>query len=269
MKHYKTVLSIAGSDSIGGAGIQADIKTCCSIGVYAMTVVTAVTAQNSTGVKGIQVTSPDILRLQLDTVLSDVMPDAVKIGMLPNATCAEIVADAIDKYRQTNIVIDPVMLSSSGYTLSGEDVKSILLNRLIGKAAVLTPNTTEASVLTQLPINNINDAISAGEHLASHYRSTAILIKGGDCAENGSVTDILVAGSKTCQYTHPHISTRNTHGTGCSLSSAIAAYITLGQTVSEAIESAIKWEQKAIKAGAEFEFGSPHGHGPLNHMLIN
>lgn len=264
---YKIVLSIAGSDSIGGAGIQADIKTCCSIGVYAMTAITAVTAQNSTGVKGYEATSPELMRLQLNTILSDVTPDVVKIGMLPDTTTAEIVADTLIKYNLKKIVTDPVMVATSGHSLSGAGVKQVLLDRIIPLSTIVTPNLPEATELTSLDIRNLNDIIEAGNFLSVKYPDTAFLIKGGHCPENDIITDVLFTENKVKISTHPYIKTNNTHGTGCSLSSAIASYMALGHELAEAVNFALEWESEAIKAGSSIKFGSPDGHGPINHLF--
>lgn len=264
---YKIVLSIAGSDSIGGAGIQADIKTCCSIGVYAMTAITAVTAQNSTGVKGYEATSPELMRLQLNTILSDVTPDVVKIGMLPDTTTAEIVADTLIKYNLKKIVTDPVMVATSGHSLSGAGVKQVLLNRIIPLSTIVTPNIPETIELTSLSLNNFDDIVEAGRILSEKFPYTSFLIKGGHCPENDSITDVLFTEKKVKISTHPYIKTNNTHGTGCSLSSAIASYMALGHELAEAVNFALEWESEAIEAGASMKFGSPDGHGPINHLF--
>lgn len=169
LTHYKTILTIAGSDCIGGAGIQADIKTATSLGVYAMSAITAVTAQNSAGVKGYDAVSPDLLKLQLETIAADMTPDAVKTGMIPDFTSAEIIADFIEKHEIHNLVVDPVITATSGHTLSDSSVLSVMRSRLIPAADLITPNIPEAEIISGLKIESVEDARDAAEAIIENF----------------------------------------------------------------------------------------------------
>ena len=252
---YVTMLSIAGSDPIGGAGIQADIKTCCSAGVYAMTVITAVTAQNTCGVKGFKAIDPHLLESQLRAVLDDVSPDAVKIGMVPDADSVRIISGIIKEYGLTNVVVDPVMVATSGDALTESDTSKALKEDLFPLATLVTPNLPEVDALVPGP-GNADRLLSMAE---------AVLIKGGH-GEDDTLTDTLYRrGFAPLTFSHRKIDTPNTHGTGCSLSSMIACRLALGDTLEKAVEEAIDWLHKAILKGAEFRFG--HGHGPVCHNI--
>jgi hydroxymethylpyrimidine/phosphomethylpyrimidine kinase len=265
MKTYPTILSVAGSDSVGGAGIQADIKTCCALGVYAMTVITAITAQSTRGVTGVEPCSPEMLRKQLWTVLDDVRPDAVKIGMVPDGESALVVAEAIEHFRLKNVVIDTIMVSTSGYTLGGRDYVSTLRERLIPLSTLLTPNLPEAEKLTGI----VADDVDGMRHLAAEMcRSygTAVLLKGGHLADTDVLTDVLATtDGEVVEIHHPLVFTQNTHGTGCSLSSAIAANLAKGHSLCDAVAVADEWLHGAIVAGADYILG--HGYGPINHLF--
>lgn len=259
---YPSVLSIAGSDSIGGAGIQADIKTCCAFGVYGMTAVTAVTAQNTLGVKSYETVSPTLLSQQINAVFDDVKPDAVKIGMVPDAASAEVIANILYERQASNIVVDPVMVATSGDVLSGDGAAATVARRLCPLAAVITPNIPEARALLG------EDAkCSIGEWprlLAEKYCCHAVLVKGGH-AEGDTLVDMLWVNGLRHDFSHELISTRNTHGTGCSLSSAIACGLAEGLSVTEAVNKAISWLQRAIAAGAaDTTF---KGHGSVNFFV--
>jgi hydroxymethylpyrimidine/phosphomethylpyrimidine kinase len=265
MKTYPTVLSIAGSDSIGGAGIQADVKTCCAHGVYAMTVVTAITAQSTRGVDSVEPCSPGMLRSQLWTALSDVRPDAVKIGMVPGGEAALIIAEAIDHFGLTNVVIDPVMASTSGATLSGGSYTDVLRSHLAPLSTLITPNIPEAVSLSGKPIDGVGDMRCRAAEMCRDL-STAVLLKGGHLTATNRLTDVLATPDGTVsEIHHPLINTTNTHGTGCSLSSAIAARLACGCTLTDAVLRAGEWLHRAIEAGAGYTMG--HGHGPINHLF--
>ena len=275
MKHYPTFLSIAGSDSIGGAGIQADIKTATALGVYAMTVVTAVTTQNTRGVAGVMPVPADVIRAQLSAVLCDVRPDAVKIGMVPNTEASEVIGEAIGRRGLTNVVVDPVMVATSGDDLvegSDEQLKMQYLNLMSG-STLATPNLPEAHRLLAL-LGSDEPGLDPNEltaRLIRAYGPKALLLKGGH-GEGRLLTDLLACpdpanpDADCClrAFAHPRISTTNTHGTGCSLSSAIASMLALGYELTEAVGRGIGWLQQAIASGAGYELG--RGHGPIDHM---
>lgn len=256
---YKTVLSIAGSDSIGGAGIQADIKTCSALKIYAMTAVTAITAQNSTGVHGVEAVSAEFVGRQLEAVVSDVVPDAIKIGMLPNAEVATVVAEFLERHRPANVVVDPVMQSTSGWPLSDDGVKQILLDRIIPAAAIVTTNIPEAESLSGIS----GDPLACAERLRDTTGVRCVMVKGGHNPVDGHVIDLLLLGDKVFSYKKRFIDTPNTHGTGCALSSAIAAQLARGRGYELAVRRAIGWLHRAIEKGAGIEMF--HGHGPVNH----
>lgn len=262
MKRYPTTLIIAGSDSCGGAGIQADIKTCSAIGVYAATAITAITAQNTMRVRDIEAASPQIVSSQIEAVLEDLTVDSIKIGMLCNADIAMSVADTL---RAVNIpiIIDPVMVSTSGSRLLNTDAIDIIVNHLFPLAEIITPNTHEASLLSGIEITNSNDVIQAGNILLQRG-CKAVLMKGGHLSGT-EATDILFTGEKSYRYTAPFIDTHNTHGTGCTLSSAIAAYRALGYTLPQAVKLAKDYLTQAITVGADTFAGK--GFGALNHSV--
>lgn len=261
--HYTTVLSIAGSDSSGGAGIQADIKTCHALGVYAMTAITAVTAQNTCGVQAVEVIPPEMLKKQIEAVVTDIRPDAVKIGMVPTVESAGVICECIEHYGLTNVVLDPVMVATSGDRLSGSEVMSEFKRCLNYKAALLTPNLPEAEALSGIDFSVAKNPVELILPLAKALDCSAVLLKGGH-TECDNLTDVLLADGKISTFTHPRIDTPNTHGTGCSLSSAIAAYLAKGFSVTEACGMAIEWLSRAIEQGSHYSIG--HGHGPVCHF---
>lgn len=267
MKKYPTVLSIAGSDSIGGAGIQADIKTCCSIGAYAMTAITALTAQNTKGVKRVLATPADMLRAQLNAIITDVKPDAIKIGMIPNEECAAVIADFLEKYLPTNVVVDPVMVATSGDSLSSSKSIKVLKERILPFATIVTPNLPETQELTGISIFQRGDMTAAAEKIIEDFGCNAVLIKGGHFEDKQKLlTDFFLTHDRLCiPFVHQRIDTINTHGTGCSLSSAIASFLARGQILKYAVKDALRWEYRAILRGAIYKFGK--GHGPLNHIF--
>ena len=264
MRTYRTVLSIAGSDSIGGAGIQADLKTFSALGVYGMTAITALTAQNTQSVLHIMPASEQNLQLQLDAVFTDVVPDAVKIGMLHNEALIEVVIKAIDRYRPRNIVLDPVMISTSGCALLSPTSVDLLKNELMPRCNIVTPNLLEAQALAGHKITDIQSLYAAGEELTK--LCAAVLIKGGH-SEGNDVSDYLFEVGKECPvcYTIKRVDTVNTHGTGCTLSSAIAANLALGYDLHTSVARAKDYISKAISEGADVAFGL--NNGPVNHLF--
>ena len=264
MRTYRTVLSIAGSDSLGGAGIPADLKTFSALGVYGMTAITALTAQNTQSVLHIMPASEQNLRLQLDAVFTDVVPDAVKIGMLHNEAIIEVVIKAIDRYRPRNIVLDPVMISTSGCALLSPTSVDLLKNELMPRCNIVTPNLLEAQALAGHKITDIQSLYAAGEELTK--LCAAVLIKGGH-SEGNDVSDYLFEVGKECPecYTIRRVDTVNTHGTGCTLSSAIAANLALGYDLHTSVARAKNYISKAISEGADVAFGL--NNGPVNHLF--
>ena len=264
MRTYRTVLSIAGSDSIGGAGIQADLKTFSALGVYGMTAITALTAQNTQSVLHIMPASEQNLQLQLDAVFTDVVPDAVKIGMLHNEALIDVVIKAIDRYRPRNIVLDPVMISTSGCALLSPTSVDLLKNELMPRCNIVTPNLLEAQALAGHKITDIQSLYAAGEELKK--LCAAVLIKGGH-SEGNDVSDYLFEVGKECPecYTIRRVDTVNTHGTGCTLSSAIAANLALGYDLHTSVARAKDYISKAISEGADVAFGL--NNGPVNHLF--
>ncbi|NLK36980.1 MAG: bifunctional hydroxymethylpyrimidine kinase/phosphomethylpyrimidine kinase [Epulopiscium sp.] len=256
MKH---VLTIAGSDTCGGAGIQADLKTFSAQGTYGMSVITAVTVQNTQGVFGCQDISPDIIQGQMDAIFSDIRVDAVKIGMVSQIETIHAIADKLEQYQPPNVAVDPVMISKSGFDLMKPEAKEALLTRLIPLAYVVTPNLPEAEVITGM---KINDTASMEEAARAIHKMGAknILVKGGHLED--SATDILFDGKEMTFLTSERIHTKNTHGTGCTLSSAIAANLAKGQTVSDAVKNAKAYITIAIQHSLEIG----KGVGPTHHF---
>jgi hydroxymethylpyrimidine/phosphomethylpyrimidine kinase len=259
---YPRVLSIAGSDSGGGAGIQADLKTIAALGCYGMTAITAITAQNTLGVTAIHGVSPDILKAQLQAVLDDIGVDAVKIGMLHSPEIVEVVAWAIDHYRLDKVVLDPVMVATSGDTLVGQDTVKVLVRELFPRALVVTPNLDEAALLLQRGIDQIAALDAAAQDLLQ-LGARAALLKGGHLPGDQVVDVLAQPGQPLIHLQSPRINSRNVHGTGCTLSSAIAAHLALGLDLESAVRQARDYILKAIAAGAQVRTGL--GHGPLNH----
>lgn len=254
----KTVLSIAGSDSSGGAGIQADIKTILANGCYAMTALTAVTAQNTMGVSGIFEITPSFLRSQLDAVFSDIVPDAVKVGMVADAGLIEVIADFLSEHPVKYVVVDPVMVSTSGSRLLKEDAVATLQEKLFPLATVLTPNIPEAELLTGQEIHSKDDMMRVGTELYKKY-DAAILVKGGHSVSDAN-DFLLEQGIGTWIYGEK-IDNPNTHGTGCTLSSAIASNLAKGCSVYESVQFAKAYISGALSHGISLG----NGCGPLNH----
>ncbi|MEO8022774.1 bifunctional hydroxymethylpyrimidine kinase/phosphomethylpyrimidine kinase [Polaromonas sp.] len=259
---YPRVLSIAGSDSGGGAGIQADLKTFAALGCYGMTAITALTAQNTQGVRAIHGVPPAMLRDQIDAVVEDIGADAVKIGMLHAPEIVMAVAGAIDHHALKKIVLDPVMVATSGAVLIDNPAIEVLVRELFPRAVLVTPNLDEAALLVRRPLKNAEDMESAAHELLSQG-AHAVLLKGGHLPGD-TVMDLLLTASGESHWMHaPRIHSANTHGTGCTLSSAIAAGLALGQPLREAVESARAYVRAALLAGAKVKTGA--GSGPLNH----
>ena len=256
----RTSLTIAGSDSSGGAGIQADIKTMTMNGVYAMSAITALTAQNTTGVFAIQESSPDFLKAQIDAVFSDIFPDAVKIGMVSSSTLIHVIAESLKHWGAKNIVVDPVMVSTSGAKLITDDAITTLAEELLPLAVVATPNIPEAEILSGMKILDEDGMTQAAEKIASRFRC-AVLLKGGHMINDAN--DYLFSGGAGSWFTGKRIYTHNTHGTGCTLSSAIAANLAKGYTLNESVSLAKEYISGAL--GAMLDLGS--GCGPMHHAF--
>lgn len=262
---YHKVLTIAGSDSGGGAGIQADLKTVSAIGCYGLSVVTALTAQNTRGVTGIHPVPPSFAAEQIAAVLGDIGADAVKIGMLYSAELIEVVAEELKRFDVARIILDPVMVAQSGDKLLQDDAIRALKECLMPLADVVTPNIPEAEVLTGQRIGGLEEMQAAAKSLAV-YGSRSILLKGGHLQDN-ICTDwlYLTDDDRLVSMDAPRIDSRNNHGTGCTLSSAIAGYRAKGFDIEEAVRLAKTYIQKAIRAGAEYTLGK--GHGPVHHFF--
>ena len=263
----KKVLTIAGSDSSGGAGIQTDLKTFAAYGVYGMSVITAITAQNTIGVLGVESVSEKMVREQIRAIFDDIEVDAIKVGMLSDINIIKIVADAISVYRVNNVVVDPVMISTSGFDLINSQAKSVLVNELLPKANLITPNLSEAQCIlyqiyknNKLKISNSKDMVDAGK-IISNFTKNHVLIKGGHLEDRPC--DVLVTKDKEVFfYDNERINTKNTHGTGCTLSSAIASNLALGYPIEKAVANAKKFITDAIRNSLDIG----HGCGPTNPM---
>ncbi|MDF7800890.1 bifunctional hydroxymethylpyrimidine kinase/phosphomethylpyrimidine kinase [Pontiellaceae bacterium B1224] len=261
---YNTVLSIAGSDSGGGAGIQADIKSISACGAYAATAITAITVQNTVGVTNVHPVPPQILAEQIDAVLSDIGADAIKIGMLHSANIIEVVCRALDRYAIKNVVLDPVITATSGDILLQQEALTALREQLIPKARVITPNIPEAEILLDESISNGDDLPRYAAKLADRYQ-VSVLLKAGHL-DGDQLTDVLYDFEKkeTLLLQSKRIDTRNTHGTGCTLSSSLAAFLARDFDLQEATSQAKAYISRAIAAGADYEIGA--GHGPVHHF---
>ena len=259
-KPMRTALSIAGSDSSGGAGIQADIKTMSANGVYAMTAVTALTAQNTTGVTGILDSTPAFLSAQLDAVFTDIFPDAVKIGMVSSAELISVIAQKLRQYGARHIVVDPVMVATSGSRLLREDAVEALKTELLPLAEVVTPNIPEAEILADMPIRTPADMEAAARKISEQY-GCAVLCKGGH--DLNDANDLLWKDGAGYWFNGRRINNPNTHGTGCTLSSAIAANLAKGMALEDAVRRAKEYISGAL--AAMLDLG--HGRGPMNHLF--
>ena len=256
----KTALTIAGSDSSGGAGIQADIKTMSANGVYAMSAITALTAQNTTGVYGILEATPDFLANQLDCIFTDIYPDAVKTGMVSSTALIQVIADKLIQYQAKNIVVDPVMVATSGSRLISEEAVDALKERLLPLATVLTPNIPEAEVLSGLTISDAAGMEAAARAISQRY-GCAVLCKGGH--QINDADDLLWRDGTAKWFRGRRIQNPNTHGTGCTLSSAIASNLAKGYDLDAAVERAKAYISGAL--GAMLDLGK--GSGPMDHLF--
>lgn len=260
--HYPRVLTIAGSDSGGGAGIQADLKTFSALGCYGMTAITALTAQNTVGVQGIHAVPPAFLKAQLQSVIEDIGVDAIKIGMLHAPEIVEVVAWAIDHYQLRNVVLDPVMVATSGDKLIAEETVKVLVRDMFPRACVITPNLDEAAWLLGRSIAGAPDLAPAAQDLLN-MGAQAVLLKGGHLPGDEVVDLLMQPHHAVLRLASSRIDSRNVHGTGCTLSSAIAAHLALGYELQNAVRLARDYIVQAIAQGASVTTGQ--GHGPLNH----
>ena len=260
MKPKSKILIIAGSDSSGGAGIQADIKTITSLGSYAMTAITAITSQNTTGIKSIVSIAPKEISNQIIFTSKDIKPDAIKIGMLHNTRVIKSVIDSLNNIKVKKIVLDPVMVAKGGAKLINNDAIKLLKTELISKVDLITPNIPEAEILTKTKIKDKKDMIFAAKLLLK-LGAKNVLIKGGHLKFK-FVYDILVNKSEIKIFSSKRYKTKNTHGTGCTLSSAITAFLSCGKTIKKACELGIKYVNSAINTNPKYG----KGHGPINHL---
>lgn len=257
----KTALSIAGSDCSGGAGIQADLKTMTMNGVYAMSVVTALTAQNTTGVKAIQESTPEFLKEQLDSVFEDIYPDAVKIGMVASSELIHVIADRLRYYDAKNIVVDPVMVATSGSSLMKNCALDSLVKELFPLATLITPNIVEAEKLVGMTIKTKDDMIVAAKQIGDKY-NCSVLLKGGHSVNDAN--DLLYTSGEFIWFEGKRINNPNTHGTGCTLSSAIASYLAKGFSLTESVQKSKDYISNALLAMLDLGKGS----GPMNHAFM-
>jgi len=258
-------LTIAGSDSGGGAGIQADLKTFAALGVYGMSALTAITAQNTVGVQGVVELPADFVGLQIDVVLTDIGADAVKTGMLSNSEIIAVIAAKMQEYRVDNLVVDPVMVAKSGDPLLRPEARQALIERLIPLAKVLTPNLQEARVLSGLEIESL-EAMKEAARAIQRLGARNVVVKGGHLPGSLQSIDVLYDGHDFTEFTAPRIATNNTHGTGCTFASAIAAGLAKGRSVPEAVGAAKAYLNAVLLASADLRLGQ--GHGPLNHFAL-
>ena len=264
MRTYPVVLTIAGSDSSGGAGIQADLKAMSAIGVFGTSAITAITAQNTCEVRAIQGIDPDIVRQQIEAVLDDLPCRTVKLGMLYARPTIEAIADCLSHYRLDHMVLDPVMVSTSGCRLIEEEAIEAVKTLLLPRATLVTPNIPETEILSGVPVANEHDMERAAERLFE-AGCRAVLIKGGHLDGAESYDLLFTPHSAPQRYVSSRIATRNTHGTGCTFSSAIASYLALGYTLPDAVAAAKRYLTQALAAGADVSIG--HGHGSVNHFF--
>ncbi|MCI7492857.1 MAG: bifunctional hydroxymethylpyrimidine kinase/phosphomethylpyrimidine kinase [Lachnobacterium sp.] len=254
-----TALTIAGSDSSGGAGIQADLKTMLANHVYGMSAITALTAQNTTGVTDIMEVTPEFLAEQLDSIFTDIKPDAVKTGMVSSSQLIDIIADKLREYKAVNIVVDPVMVATSGAKLICDDAMETLKKKLLTLATVITPNIPEGEVLAGMKITSKEDMVTAAEKISNTY-GCSVLLKGGHSLNDAN--DLLVEqGKEPVWFMGRRIANTNTHGTGCTLSSAIASNLAKGKSLEEAVKGAKNYISGALAAGLDLGKGS----GPMDH----
>ena len=260
MKPKSKILIIAGSDSSGGAGIQADIKTITALGSYAMTAITAVTVQNTTGVKSIIPIDPKEISNQIEFTSSDIKPDAIKIGMLHSTSVIKSVIHSLDSLKVKKIILDPVMIAKGGAKLINDKAIMLLKNRLIKKVSLITPNIPEAEILTNTKIKTAEDMIFAASILI-RLGAKNVFIKGGHL-DSAVVQDIFINKKEIKIFKNKRITTNNTHGTGCTISSAISSFFSCGKTLKKSCELATKYVNNSIKSNLNYG----KGHGPINHL---
>ncbi len=258
MMKMKTALTIAGSDCSGGAGIQADLKTMTMNGVYGMSAITALTAQNTTGVKAIQESTPEFLKQQIDVIFEDIYPDAVKIGMVSSSELIHVIVDRLKWYHAKNVVVDPVMVATSGSALMKDNAVQILIDELLPIAALATPNIPEAEILSGLIIKTEEDMLRAAKRIGDSYHCS-VLLKGGHSINDSN--DLLYANGELVWFKGKRINNPNTHGTGCTLSSAIASNLAKGFTLVESVQRAKDYISGALTAMLDLGKGS----GPMKH----
>ena len=261
MRNYKIpTLTIAGSDSSGGAGVQADLKTFSAIGTYGMSVITAITAQNTQGVFLVEDLSKEIIESQINVVFEDIEPAAVKIGMVSSPGIIHTIVNTLKKYYPKYLVVDPVMISKSGYSLLKPEAKKSLIEELIPMAYIITPNTPEAEEITGIEINNVDDMREAGRKILEELGPKYVLMKGGHL--EGDAVDVLIGNDTFEIYKQERLDRKNTHGTGCTLSSAITSHLALGYDIVEAVKLSKEYITEAIRHS--FDIGK--GVGPVNHF---
>ena len=260
MKPRAKILIIAGSDSSGGAGIQADIKTITSLGGYAMTSVTAITSQNTTGVKSVVAINPKEIEKQIFFTCKDIKPDGIKIGMLHSSYVINAVAKTLDKIKIKKIILDPVMVAKGGAKLINNNAVETLKKKLIKKTYIITPNIPEAEILTKIKINNLNDMKKAAQILLD-LGAKNVLLKGGH-TNSKDVKDLFLNNKEIVIFKNKKIKTKNTHGTGCTLSSAITTFLSCGKPIKKSCELGIKYVNQAIRSNLSYG----KGHGPINHL---
>lgn len=261
----KRALTIAGSDSGGGAGIQADLKTFAARGVYGMSAITALTAQNTVGVQGVFEIPPAFIAMQIDSVVSDIRPDAVKTGMLSSSPIIETVATKIREHHLLPLVVDPVMVAKSGDPLLRNDAREALIHQLLPLATVVTPNLHEARVLCGFEITNLEEMRRAARAIRE-MGPLNVVVKGGHLPETSDAIDLLFDGETFQEFRAPRVQSEHTHGTGCTFASAIAAELAKGHSVAEAVAIAKDYLTHVIRASTQLGIG--HGHGPMNHMAL-
>ena len=261
MRNYKIpTLTIAGSDSSGGAGVQADLKTFSAIGTYGMSVITAITAQNTQGVFLVEDLSKEIIESQINVVFEDIEPAAVKIGMVSSPGIIHTIVNTLKKYNPKYLVVDPVMISKSGYSLLKPEAKKSLIEELIPMAYIITPNTPEAEKITGIEINNVDDMREAGRKILEELGPKYVLMKGGHL--EGDAVNVLIGNDTFEIYKQERLDRKNTHGTGCTLSSAITSHLALGYDIVEAVKLSKEYITEAIRHS--FDIGK--GVGPVNHF---
>ncbi len=261
---YICALTIAGSDCSGGAGIQADIKTMSALGVYAATAITSITVQNTMGVQEVEALSPLIVAKQIKAIMDDIKPKAIKIGMVNDSATVQAIAETVRCYSNCPIVIDPIMVSSSGHRLMQSDALELFCHSLLPMSTLLTPNIPEAEILSNVKIHSLNDMNIAAQKILS-LGCNAVLIKGGHIDGDEKIDRLYMTNGSVHTFVNKSIDTRNTHGTGCTLSSAITSFMARGMELLDAISYAKDYLSRALEAGKDVSIGK--GHGPVNHLF--